>query len=81
MKDHLKVAPVVVLPVVTTLDLPTQRVVQAALDAELQSAVVMGWDANGELYFASTMADGGDVLWLMEKCKVLLLAAGGERGN
>lgn len=66
---------VVVLPVITSLDIPTERVLQSALDAELQSCFVVGLDKDGEMYFASSMADGGDVLWWMEKAKAALLAA------
>jgi hypothetical protein len=64
---------VTVLPVVTTLDLPTERILDAAQRAELQSAVVIGVKKDGELYFASTFADGGAVLWWMEKAKQALL--------
>lgn len=64
---------VTVLPVVTSLDIPTERVLNAALDAKLQNVFVVGVDEDGELYFASSMADGGTVLWWMEKAKAALL--------
>ena len=38
----------------------------------------MAWDKDGDLYFASTMADGGEVLWLMEQCKKRLLESAKE---
>ena len=57
---------------VTRLDLPVDRVLDAAKD-ELQSVVLMGYKNDGSLYFSSTVADGGDVLWLMEQCKLALL--------
>lgn len=69
----LKLAPVTVLETVTSLNIPTQRVLQGALDAELLSAIVIGYDKGGEFYFASTQADGGDVLWLMELAKFKLM--------
>ena len=70
----LKLAPnVSVLPVVTSLDVPTERVLNAALQTKLKSAVIIGVDENGELYFCSSMADGGEVLWWMEKAKLVLL--------
>lgn len=31
---------------------------------------------KGEPYFASGLADGGDILWLIEKCKSLLMNGG-----
>jgi hypothetical protein len=67
---------VVILPVVTRLDLPAQRTLDAACDANLETAVVIGWDADGDFYFASNKADGGDVLWLLELAKRKLFEAG-----
>jgi hypothetical protein len=66
---------VVVLPVVTRLDLPPDRILKGALEADLKRCFVVGWKQDGELYFASSFADGGDVLWLWEKAKALLLEA------
>lgn len=62
-----------VLNLVTRLNLPPRRVLEAALASNVTSVVVMGYDENGNEYFASSIADGGDVLWLMERCKKLLL--------
>lgn len=62
-----------VLPVVTSLDIPTERVLNAALKANLQGAVVFGVDSDGQMYFASSFADGGTVLWWMEKAKIALM--------
>lgn len=58
---------------VTRLDLSAERILQAAIDAKIESAVVLGYDADGEFYFASTKADGGEVIWLMEIAKKKLL--------
>ena len=58
---------------ITKHDLPVGRVLDAAKEKALESVVIMGWDADGELYFASSMADGGNVLWLMRKCEQALL--------
>lgn len=68
---------VVDLNVPTTLDIPVDRVLRRADEAGLTTAVVMGWDADGQLYFASSVADGGDVLWLMECAKRALMDVGG----
>lgn len=75
MSDHLKLAPVTILPVVTTLDLDAQRVAQAALDAELETIIVIGRQADGSFYFASNKADGGSVLWEMEIARAKLIGA------
>ena len=64
---------VVVLPVITKLDLPSERILNGALSADLERCFVVGCTKDGDLYFASSVADGGDVLWLWEKAKALLM--------
>lgn len=66
---------VVELGVATRLNIPAERVLANATDAlyEAKGVVVIGWDKDGEFYFASSIADGGDVLWLMEHAKLALL--------
>ena len=66
---------VVNLNMVTRLDQPPDRILEAAL-GELESVVVIGYDKDGGEYFASSIADGGTVLWLMERLKRELLDAG-----
>ena len=63
---------VIPLGCVTRLDLPVDRVLDTAKD-KLSGVVLMGYDKDGEFYFASTVADGGEVLWLMENLKKQLL--------
>ena len=65
-----------VIPIggVTSLDFPADRILEDA-KGKMDSLVIMGWDKNEVLYFASSIADGGKVLWLMERCKKLLLQA------
>lgn len=67
------VSNVVVLPVMTSIDIEAERVLEGAINAKLQSCFVAGYDENGDTYFASSLADGGDVLWLMEKAKAMLM--------
>lgn len=57
---------------VTRLDLPPDRILEGA-KGQLEGVVVMGWDKDGGQYFASSLADGGDVLWLLESCKKALM--------
>ena len=64
---------VIALNNVTRLDFPPNRILDAARD-ELDSVVLLGYSTTGEEYFASSLADGGDVLWLLERCKTALLA-------
>lgn len=64
---------VVYLGCVTSLDLPADRVLDAAKERQLDGVVVMGYDKDGQEYFASSYADGGNVIWLMERLKLKLL--------
>lgn len=64
---------VLILPVITTHDVPAERVLNGALKADLDRVVVMGYDQDGNEYFASSMADGADVVWLAERLKKKLL--------
>jgi len=59
---------------ITRLDMPPEKVLHAALDADMEGVVVIGWQ-EGEFYAASSIADGGEVLWLLEKLKQHLLDA------
>ncbi len=60
-----------ILQTVTSLDLPPERVL--ANTPELESVVIIGYLPDGTEYFASSIADGGDVVWLLERCKLMLL--------
>lgn len=57
---------------ITKLDIPTDRVLDAAI-GKLEGVVIMGWDKDGKEYFASSYADGGTVIWLAERMKKMLL--------
>ena len=59
---------------ITHLDLSANQVLEGA-KGKMSGVVLMGYDNDGELYFSSTMADGGEVLWLMENFKKRLLEA------
>lgn len=63
---------VVILNVMSRLDLPPDRILEAAI-GKMDKVVIIGYDKDGEEYFASSIADGGTVLWLMEKMKKKLL--------
>lgn len=67
---------VVDLPVITTLDIPPPRILAKAAGAGLESVVVVGFDRDGDFYFASSKSDGSDVLWLLELAKKKLLELG-----
>jgi hypothetical protein len=58
---------------ITKLDLDPDLILENSKGA-FEGVVLLGWDKEGEMYFASTYADGGTVLWLLEQCKTRLLA-------
>ena len=65
-------AKIIPLNMLTRIDLPVDRILDAAKE-KLEGVVLLGYDKNGETYFASSYADGGTILWLLEKCKKQLL--------
>lgn len=66
---------VINLNCVTKLDIPSDRVLELAM-GELDSVVVMGFTKDGNAYTATSIADGGSVLWLLEVCKKRLMECG-----
>lgn len=65
-------AEIIRLNCLTTLDIPANAVLEHAIN-KLDHVILAGWDTNGELYCASSLADGGEVLWLLEKMKQRVL--------
>ena len=63
---------VTILQTITSIDLPPDRILEQAI-SKLDAVVIMGYTTDGERYFASSIADGGTVLWLIEQCKLALL--------
>ena len=45
---------------------------EAAKNADLESVVILGWDANGDLYFGSSCSKLREISWLMENGQVEL---------
>jgi hypothetical protein len=68
---------VVILPVVTTIPIPVERILTQAMKADLKMCIIIGENEDGSLYFSSSEPDGGDVLWQLEKAKLALLHIGG----
>lgn len=65
------------LAVVTRHNIPIERVLKGAKDADLACLITIGETAEGELFFSSSHADGGSVLWLLKKAERALLRCGG----
>ena len=68
-------ADIVNFPGISYLDLPPDRILEGAA-GKLERVVIIGYTADGEEYFASSIADGGEVVWLMERMKLKLLRIG-----
>ena len=60
-------------PGISTLDMQPERILEKALNAKLTDVVVIGYDREGNEWFASSIADGAEVLWLLERLKLQLL--------
>lgn len=58
---------------VTKLDLPPDQVLEQAM-GKLETVLIIGYDKEGEEYFASSVADGGTALWLSKKFEKALLS-------
>ena len=65
-------AKIIHLPVLTRLDLDADRTLEN-LNGKLKGFVLSGYDNDGNEFFISTYADGGDALWLLERCKQVLM--------
>ena len=67
---------VVDLDVPTRLDIPADRVIDAAKKAGLAHVVIVGVTGDGNEYFAMSVSDAADILWMLERAKLKLLRVG-----
>lgn len=51
---------------ITFIDMPPDVILEGAL-GKLESVIVLGYANDGEEYFASSMADGADALWHLQR--------------
>lgn len=63
---------IVNLDCITRLDLPADRIIEAAV-GQLDKVIIVGYDLEGREYFASSVAGGADCVWLLERAKKRLL--------
>ena len=61
---------------ITRLDLSPEAMLEQAKEWATGGVIVIGYDEDGDLQFASSMADGGEVLWYLEQAKLALLTIG-----
>ncbi len=64
---------VIIMPVVSTIDQPAERILQEAIKTGMKHVVIVGYDDDGKEYFASSYADGGDALWALQRASLRLL--------
>lgn len=64
---------IISFPGITRLDSNPDHVLESAI-GELDSVLIIGYHKDGGEYFATSLADGGDALWLAERFKKALLA-------
>ena len=67
---------VVDFPGITRLNLDPERVIKASLKKKFSEIVLIGTTEDGEFYFASSVSDGGSVLWLLEGARHELIKIG-----
>lgn len=67
---------VVELRNVTRLNIPAERVLRRAAEADLAHVIVIGYDKEGGEYFASSYADGAQVVWHCQRAifKLMVIA-------
>ena len=70
---HSETSNVIPLGDITSLDIPADMILENAKGNFPDGVMLIGFDEGGELYFASSIADGGTVLWALEKAKQALL--------
>lgn len=61
------------LDVLTTLDIPPERVLSGAIEADLDTVVVIGWTRDDEFWASASTSDVADLLLLLEMLKKELL--------
>ena len=60
-------------PEITDQNIDPKRILAMAYGADLKDVIVIGYDPNDNYYFSSSVADGGEILWLLERLRHLLM--------
>lgn len=72
-------AEIITLDVETRLDVPVERIFKGAQESGVDPVVVIGREPNGEFYLATSIADLGHILLLLERARELLLRSNIEK--
>lgn len=67
---------IAMFPGITPNDYDANIMLEAATRADLENVIILGWKKDGSMFFSSSMGDGPECLWLIEKTKAALLTAG-----
>jgi hypothetical protein len=57
----------------TTADLDPNKVLEAAIEANLQEAIVIGTTQDGELYLSLSISYVPDIIWLLMSAQKMLM--------
>jgi len=58
-------------------DLPVEDILENA-KIHLKNVVILGYNKDDSEYFASSISNAAEVVWLLERCKKILLDMGDE---
>lgn len=63
------------MPVLSRVNSDPDRVLSNA-EGKLEHVIIVGYKKDGSEYFKSSVADGGDALWILERArhKLMLIA-------
>jgi hypothetical protein len=64
-----------IIPLATSESYSPDVILEVAKE-QLDAVIVIGYTKEGKRYFASSTADGPEVVWMMEKAKLDLLNIG-----
>lgn len=58
---------------ITTGNIDPKGVLEGVTDNELDTVIVLGWTKDDKEYFASSTANGMEILWLLERLKIRIM--------
>jgi hypothetical protein len=64
---------VIRLDTITTLDLQPELIIKGAMEEKFKDVVIMGLLEDGEAYYATNIANVGNVLLILERFKLAIL--------
>ena len=64
---------VVDLDCATLLDIPAEKMLTAAIDANLKHILIIGEDQDGEEHLATSTSDLALIVWMLERAKLEIL--------